>query len=174
MEPGLPDILGFSETPTISGYAIHPAGLVVHEDELDGYRVRRYRPRIEGLFARIERWSKIGAPSDVHWRSLSKDNILTPGESGEGFHAATRLARKSSSQPAVLRLRRRESFPGALRIRLLRHVLERGEVGGRVFGSHAAFVVAKDHVHDPMQAVLDRPMVADHRADQRWPARPAR
>lgn len=51
--------------------------LVVHEDERDGYRVRRYRPRIEGLFARIERWSKIGSPGDVHWRSISKDNILT-------------------------------------------------------------------------------------------------
>src|SRR5262245_3206689 len=51
--------------------------LVVHEDELDGYRVRRYRPRIEGLFARIERWSKVGSPGDVHWRSISKDNILT-------------------------------------------------------------------------------------------------
>ena len=37
----------------------------------------RYRPRIEGLFARIERWSKIGSPGDVHWRSISKDNILT-------------------------------------------------------------------------------------------------
>ena len=55
-----------------------PSGrLVVHEDELDGYRVRRYRPRIEGLFALIERWSRIGVPGDVHWRSISKDNILT-------------------------------------------------------------------------------------------------
>ena len=55
-----------------------PSGrLVVHEDERDGYRVRRYRPRIEGLFARIERWSKINSPSDVHWRSISKDNVLT-------------------------------------------------------------------------------------------------
>ena len=51
--------------------------LVLHEDDLDGYRVRRYRPRIEGLFARIERWSKIGSLGDVHWRSISKDNILT-------------------------------------------------------------------------------------------------
>src|SRR4051794_39713724 len=51
--------------------------LVVHEDVLDGYRVRRYRPRIEGLFARIERWTRIGEPSDVHWRSISKDNVLT-------------------------------------------------------------------------------------------------
>jgi len=40
----------------------------------DGYRVRRYRPRIEGLFARIERWSRSG---DVHWRSTSRDNTTT-------------------------------------------------------------------------------------------------
>ena len=41
----------------------------------DTYTVRRYRPRIEGLFARIERWTR--ADGDVHWRSISKDNILT-------------------------------------------------------------------------------------------------
>jgi RHS repeat-associated protein len=52
------------------------------------YRVRRYRPRIEGLFARIERWSKIGSPSDVHWRSISRDNILTL----YGFDADSRIA----------------------------------------------------------------------------------
>ncbi|WP_373509214.1 SpvB/TcaC N-terminal domain-containing protein, partial [Thiocapsa sp.] len=40
-----------------------------------GYRIRRYRPRIEGLFARIERWTR--DDGDVHWRSISKDNILT-------------------------------------------------------------------------------------------------
>jgi RHS repeat-associated protein len=51
--------------------------LVIHEEDLEGYRVRRYRPRVEGLFARIERWSKSGTPGDVHWRSISKDNILT-------------------------------------------------------------------------------------------------
>ncbi len=66
-----------------------PAGrLVVHEDELDGYRVRRYRPRIEGLFARIERWSKAGSSSDVHWRSISKDNVLTL----YGLDAGSRVA----------------------------------------------------------------------------------
>lgn len=27
------------------------------EETRNGYRVRRYRPRIEGLFARIERWT---------------------------------------------------------------------------------------------------------------------
>ena len=39
------------------------------------YRIRRYRPRIEGLFARIEQWTR--ADGDVHWRSISRDNILT-------------------------------------------------------------------------------------------------
>jgi RHS repeat-associated protein len=41
------------------------------------YRVRRYRPRTEGLFARIERWSNKADPVDVFWRSISKDNIVT-------------------------------------------------------------------------------------------------
>ncbi|HEY4905219.1 MAG TPA: SpvB/TcaC N-terminal domain-containing protein [Candidatus Sulfotelmatobacter sp.] len=46
------------------------------EFDRDGYRVKRYRPRIEGLFARIERWTRL-EDGDEHWRSLSKDNILT-------------------------------------------------------------------------------------------------
>ena len=41
------------------------------------YQIVRYRPRIEGLFARIERWTRADDPEDVHWRSISKDNILT-------------------------------------------------------------------------------------------------
>jgi len=40
------------------------------------------------------------------------------GESGEFNHAAMRLARYSSSHPAVLRRRRMESLPGAFRVRL--------------------------------------------------------
>lgn len=41
------------------------------------YRIDRYRPRIEGLFARIERWTNTGDTEDVFWRSISKDNITT-------------------------------------------------------------------------------------------------
>jgi RHS repeat-associated protein len=45
---------------------------------IDGleYRIHRYRPRIEGLFARIERWTRT-SDGDVHWRSVSRDNVLT-------------------------------------------------------------------------------------------------
>jgi RHS repeat-associated protein len=53
-----------------------------------GFVIHRYRPRIEGLFARIERWSKIGSPGDVHWRSISKANILTL----YGYDANSRIA----------------------------------------------------------------------------------
>jgi RHS repeat-associated protein len=53
---------------------------VIHDKQrtVDGasYIVRRYRPRIEGLFARIERWTRI-SDGDVHWRSISKGNITT-------------------------------------------------------------------------------------------------
>jgi RHS repeat-associated protein len=46
------------------------------ECERDGYRIKQYRPRIEGLFARIERWTR-AEDGDMHWRSISKDNVLT-------------------------------------------------------------------------------------------------
>ncbi|MBI1852860.1 MAG: toxin, partial [Planctomycetes bacterium] len=68
-----------------SGYRRDPDGfwvrdaagsLVIHEDELDGYRVRRYRPRVEGLFARIERWMN-AATGEIHWRSITRDNVTT-------------------------------------------------------------------------------------------------
>jgi RHS repeat-associated protein len=50
---------------------------IIDEDpDRDGYIVRRYRPRIEGLFARIERWT-CKSDGDTHWRSISKDNVLT-------------------------------------------------------------------------------------------------
>jgi hypothetical protein len=41
------------------------------------YSVRRYRPRIEGLFARIERWTEHANAAHTFWRSISKDNITT-------------------------------------------------------------------------------------------------
>jgi RHS repeat-associated protein len=50
--------------------------LICDEESGDGYLIKRYRPRIEGLFARIERWTRM-ADGDTHWRSISKDNILT-------------------------------------------------------------------------------------------------
>jgi len=41
-----------------------------------GYDVTAYRPRIEGAFARIERWTSRDG-SDTFWRTMSRDNITT-------------------------------------------------------------------------------------------------
>jgi RHS repeat-associated protein len=46
------------------------------KDIVPGFTIHRYRPRIEGLFARIERWTKVDS-GETHWRSISKDNITT-------------------------------------------------------------------------------------------------
>jgi hypothetical protein len=46
------------------------------DSDVGTFVIQRYRPRIEGLFARIERWTN-KQTGDVHWQSISKDNITT-------------------------------------------------------------------------------------------------
>ena len=53
-----PDGSRYEDTETVPGFTIH-----------------RYLPRIEGLFARIERWTR--ADGDVHWCAVARDNTLT-------------------------------------------------------------------------------------------------
>jgi RHS repeat-associated protein len=50
------------------------AWAAVSETAPPGYRVDRFRPRTEGLFARIERWTRL-SDGDVHWRSVTHDNV---------------------------------------------------------------------------------------------------
>jgi RHS repeat-associated protein len=42
----------------------------------DGFAVRRYRPRVEAAFTRIERWTD-DATGDTHWRCVSRDNVTS-------------------------------------------------------------------------------------------------
>src|SRR5271157_23322 len=53
----------------------------------NGYVVTSYRPRVEGLFARIERWTR-ESDGDTYWRSISKNNVTT----NYGTSLATRIA----------------------------------------------------------------------------------
>src|SRR5262245_60831514 len=42
------------------------------------YRVKRFRPRVESEFARIERWTEVNAANarpNVFWRSVTRDNV---------------------------------------------------------------------------------------------------
>jgi RHS repeat-associated protein len=47
-----------------------------------------YRPRIEGLFARIERWVDLQTGLTHHWRSISRENVT----SLYGFETVSRVA----------------------------------------------------------------------------------
>ena len=50
---------------------------ILVRDLADGeYEVQRYRPRVEGLFARIERW-RHRSTGEVHWRSITRENVTT-------------------------------------------------------------------------------------------------
>jgi RHS repeat-associated protein len=42
----------------------------------DGHTVTRYRPRVEGAFTRIERWSN-DQSGEVHWRTISRTNVTS-------------------------------------------------------------------------------------------------
>jgi len=53
------------------------AGLPPRTIAEQSYRIQHYRPRIEGLFARIEHWTNEAKPQDSFWRSITKDNITT-------------------------------------------------------------------------------------------------
>lgn len=50
-----------------------------HEDRniVPGYIVHRYRPRLEGTYRRIERWTNIAAIEDVHWRVYTSEDVLS-------------------------------------------------------------------------------------------------
>ena len=62
---------------------------VIHErDSSDNlFTIRLYRPRIEGLFARIERWRKKDG-NEIKWRVITKGNVTTLF----GWTSASRLA----------------------------------------------------------------------------------
>ncbi|HEY7030698.1 MAG TPA: SpvB/TcaC N-terminal domain-containing protein, partial [Thermomicrobiales bacterium] len=87
-DKGLPtyDDAAESDTFILSGtedlvraYTRNAAGDSVPDetDSPDGaHHIVRYRPRVEGLFARIERWRE-KASGAVHWRSISKENVTT-------------------------------------------------------------------------------------------------
>jgi len=65
---------------------------VIAPRTVDGntYRMERYRPRIEGLFARIERWTNLAHPADSYWRACDQNRSCAAvfaigGRMGQGF-----------------------------------------------------------------------------------------
>lgn len=65
-------LVGGFETDALTG------DYVIHETSSDDgkFIIRRYRPRIEGLFARIERWTE-NSTGIIKWRVITRDNLTT-------------------------------------------------------------------------------------------------
>jgi RHS repeat-associated protein len=81
IDRGLPEYLDNSESDVfiLSGAEdLVPVGEErrVEEPGRGAFRVRRYRPRVEGGFARIERWID-EATGEAHWRTTSRDNTTS-------------------------------------------------------------------------------------------------
>ena len=95
---GAEDLVPCLKADGHDGWELGPDGRArIDEAELDGFRVRRYRPRTEGLFARIERWTRLDDAGDVHWRSISRDDVLT-------LYGTTAESRIADPDPARRRI----------------------------------------------------------------------
>ena len=68
---------------------------MVPEDPINQplHTVYRYRPRTEGLFARIERWEH-NTTRDVHWRTITRTTLLV----------FTRVARRHALRTPATRI----------------------------------------------------------------------
>jgi len=77
---GAEDLVPEFEKDANGNLVIQDGSPVIHDKPrtINGitYNVRRYRPRVEGLFARIERWTRQDT-GEIHWRSISRDNVTT-------------------------------------------------------------------------------------------------
>ena len=76
---GSEDLVPAFEKDAEDEWVLDDGEYVIHDKPrtVDGiiYNVRKYRPRIEGLFARIERWTNTTDETDIFWRSISKGNV---------------------------------------------------------------------------------------------------
>ncbi len=154
------------------------------------FRVRRYRPRVEGAFARVERWCD-AASGEMHWRTFSRDNVASVyGDSPESRIAdpadplrvfSWLLARSWDDRGNVAvyehKAEDRVNVPDAL------HERHRGAVANRyckrvLYGNARPYdpgcpELPRDWhfqlVFDYGDHDLERPRVA---ADAAWPARP--
>jgi len=85
----VPEFKRYTSGPNLGGFDLSSGDFEFKEsDSADAlWRIRYYRPRTEGLFARIERWTN-KANSMIRWRVITKENIITL----YGWTSASRLS----------------------------------------------------------------------------------
>lgn len=73
------DVFVLSEAEDLVPLLVQSAAGWVEDELVDPsgrYSVRRFRPRVESVFARVERWLELST-GNVHWRTTSRDNVTS-------------------------------------------------------------------------------------------------
>ncbi|PRQ08098.1 SpvB/TcaC N-terminal domain-containing protein [Enhygromyxa salina] len=56
--------------------ALDPMTGGIWVEERGGYRIHRFRPRVESSFTKIERWTELST-GEIHWRTISASNVTS-------------------------------------------------------------------------------------------------
>lgn len=94
---GAEDLVPAFQKDGSGGFVLAAGEYVVDEFDRNfhgtDYSIRRYLPRIEGLFSRIERWT-VKSTGIMHWRTISKENVTA-------LYGKTALARVAAPKDAT-------------------------------------------------------------------------
>ena len=80
-----------------------------------------------------------------------------PGESGERRLPGDQAGEEVVIPAGSLSFEPQGGFAGCEPDQVMGHMLDGAKIGWSMVGAQPALVIAKDHVHDPVQAVLDIP-----------------
>jgi hypothetical protein len=70
------DVLVLSSVDDLVPLLQEDGSPITEDASVPGFSIWWYRPRTEGSFARVERWTDTGT-GEVHWRLLSPNNVLS-------------------------------------------------------------------------------------------------
>ncbi len=127
----------------------------------ESFQVDRYVPRVEGLYARIERWTS--CDGDVHWRTISTENVTAIFGAGAASCVSDPLDPSRVRELADQRELRCPRQRGALSLQTRGFERSRQPIRPR----------EQPHAHHALGAAIpqERPLRQSHTARSRRPPR---
>jgi RHS repeat-associated protein len=114
----------------------------IDSEDINNFRITRYLPRTEGLFARIESWEKLDAADgnsvvDVFWRVTTKDNITSIyGRSPQTKIVDPTYLPQNGEPPKIFEWLLEETFDSR--------------------GNHISYVYARDDAQPPIDEIYEQ------------------
>jgi hypothetical protein len=72
------DLVPIFELDGDGNVVLDSLGTPIARKELrEGFTIKWYFQRIEGSFTRIEQWTSQTNPNEIHWRTITKDNVMS-------------------------------------------------------------------------------------------------